>query len=70
MIAELLPGQAMNQIVLVNSFERRQKKNGEEYLKLVVKDISGLIYTLAGLTQYNKSGNNIGALANILNLAK
>jgi len=34
------------------------------------KDISGLIYTLAGLTQYNKSGNNIGALANILNLAK
>ena len=43
MIAELLPGQAMNQIVLVNSFERRQKKNGEEYLKLVVKDISGLM---------------------------
>jgi 3'-5' exoribonuclease len=43
MIAELLPGQAMNQIVLVNSFERRQKKNGEEYLKLIVKDISGLM---------------------------
>jgi 3'-5' exoribonuclease len=43
MIAELLPGQFMNQIALVNSFERRQKKSGEEYLKLIVKDISGLM---------------------------
>lgn len=43
MIAELLPGQVMNQIALVNSFERRQKKSGEEYLKLIVKDISGLM---------------------------
>lgn len=43
MIAELLPGQMMNQIALVNSFERRQKKSGEEYLKLIVKDISGLM---------------------------
>ena len=43
MIAELLPGQLMSQIALVNSFERRQKKSGEEYLKLIVKDISGLM---------------------------
>jgi 3'-5' exoribonuclease len=43
MIAELLPGQTMSQIALVNSFERRQKKSGEEYLKLIVKDVSGLI---------------------------
>ena len=43
MIAELLPGQLMSQIALVNSFERRQKKSGEEYLKLIVKDITGLM---------------------------
>jgi 3'-5' exoribonuclease len=43
MIAELLPGQTMSQIALVNSFERRTKKNGEEFLKLVVKDASGII---------------------------